>query len=389
MGFIEKIMKLIPENRSEEIDWNKIEPLFVAAGFSGLKEIQQNPVFHGEGDVFSHTKMVCRNLTMDPGFHELLPAQKTELFIAAILHDIGKVWTTRKEDGNWVSPHHASVGSQIVRTFLWRDCGLCGTHEFLVFRESVCAMIRWHMLPVHLIDKGGLDRKMREVAAVGELAEDFSWNLLCMLAEADIKGRIADDVDHNLERVHLSRMLAEEAGCLLGPYSFKDSFTKHAYLSGRNVLPNQTLYDNTWGEVILLSGLPGTGKDTWIRQNYPDIPMVSLDEIRDELNIRSVDNQGQVIQTAREIAKEYLRNKQIFIWNATDMLKDTRQNLIGLFERYNARVKIVYLETDWSCRIERNRKRKNAVPEVSVVKMLDKTVLPTPDEAQSVEWVCV
>ena len=389
MGFIEKIIQLIPGNPSEEIDWDKIEPLFAATCFSNMKEIQQNPVFHGEGDVFTHTKMVCRNLILDPGFHELLPIQKTELFLAAVLHDIGKVRTTRMEDGNWVSPHHASVGSQIVRTFLWRDCGLCGTPDLLVFRECVCAMVRWHMLPVHLMDQDRPDRKMREVAAVGELAEGFSWDLLCMLAEADVKGRIANDVEESLAQVHLSRMLAEEAGCLNGPYSFADSFTKHAYLSGRNVLPDQILYDDTWGEVIMLSGLPGTGKDTWIGQNHPDMPMISLDGMREELDIGAKDNQGKVIQAAQEKAKEYLRRKQPFIWNATDLMKETRQKLTGLFEQYGARVRIVYLETEWETRAERNQKRKDTVPEVTVARMLGKAIPPTPEEAQNIDWVCI
>lgn len=52
-------------------------------------------VFHGEGDAYTHTQMVCRELIKNPSFYGLPNRKKTELFLAAILYDIGKVKTTR------------------------------------------------------------------------------------------------------------------------------------------------------------------------------------------------------------------------------------------------------------------------------------------------------
>ena len=389
MRIISEIESLLPCSVSEEKDWKMIGQLFANSIFSEMKVTPQNPSFHGEGDVYTHTLMVIQELTRNTAFYKLSSRQQTEIFLAAILHDIGKVKTTRLEEGNWVSPHHASTGSQMVRTFLWRDCGLCGTQEMIAFRETVCALVQFHMLPVHLMNQEEPERKAREVAAIGELAKDFSWHLLCILAEADVKGRLANDVAEGLAQVELARMMAEEAECLYAPYRFADGFTKHAYLSGRNVQPDQTLYDDTWGEVIMLSGLPGTGKDTWIRLNHADMPMVSLDEIREKLGIKPTDNQGEVIQSAQERAKKYLRKKQALLWNATNLTNDTRQKLIYMFERYGARVRIVYLETDPKTRETRNTGRADSVPEEAVARMLEKTVPPTPDEAQTVEWLCV
>lgn len=160
-------------------------------------------------------------------------------------------------------------------------------------------MVRYHMLPVHLIDQENPERKVREVAAIGEMVPDFSWKLLCMLSEVDMRGRIAADIEEQMEKIELCLAIAEEAGCEDGPYTFMTSYTKHAYLSGRNVMPDQTLYDDTWGEVILMSGLPGTGKDTWIYSTIPEYPMISLDEIRKEMNVKPTENQGSVIQKAQ------------------------------------------------------------------------------------------
>ena len=137
-----------------------------------------------------------------------------------------------------------------------------------------------------------------------------------------------------------------------------------------------------------MSGLPGTGKDTWIQKNLSGLPMVSMDEIRKELHISPSDNQGMVVQTAQERAREFLRRKQSFIWNSTNLTRDARQKLISMFERYHARVRIVYLETGWDQRVQRNRSRKDAVPESAIDSMLSKISPPLPDEAQAVTWQC-
>ena len=386
---VSQFQGLVPDSPDAEIDWSRIEALFAPYAFADMARTPQNPVFHGEGDVLTHIKLVCRELNRMPAFQCLPKRQKEELFLAALLHDVGKVKMTRLENGEWVSPHHASVGSRIVRELLWLDFGLCGTREAMIFRETVCALVRCHMLPVHLPDQDEPERKARQVASIGELAPDFSWELLCLLAEADVRGRIAEDTEDGLTQVQLTRLLAEEARCLHGPYRFQDGFTKRAYLSGRNVQPDQTLYDDAWGEVILLSGLPGTGKDTWIRQNAPGLPMISPDCIRRELNAAPTGNQAKVIQTAQERAKELLRTKQPFVWNATNITRELRQEQVSLFERYGARVRIVYLETPWETELRRNAGRREKVPQTAIEGMLRKTELPTPDEAQAVEWICV
>ncbi|MBP5622868.1 MAG: AAA family ATPase [Thermoguttaceae bacterium] len=387
--FIEEIERCVPTSSTDAIPWDRLERLFAPTCFSAMKTTPQNPLYHGEGDVYAHTKATARELIKSSAFQEFSQRKKTELFLATVLHDVGKVKTTRMEDGAWTSPGHASTGARIVREFLWRDCGLCGTPEAIVFRETVCALVRFHMVPGRLIESNDPERKVREIAARGELATDFSWNMLSTLAEADAKGRISMEADDCLTRVRLAEIVAEEALCANAPYRFPDAFTRRAYLSGRDVAPGQPLYDDSWGEVVLMSGLPGTGKDAWLRKNCPDLPTISLDEIRKELRIAPTDDQGRVAQLAEERAKELLRNKRPFVWNSTNVTRDIRRKQIGLFERYGARVRIVYLETDWATRIERNVGRENVVPESAVERLLGKTELPTLDEAQNVQWICV
>ena len=195
MDWIREFKGGVPRSPSDEIDWDRMERLFAPAGFAAMKETPQNPVYHGEGGVYAHTQLVCRELVKTPSFYGLPSERRTELFLSAVLHDIGKTKTTRMENGAWISPNHAAAGSRIVREFLWRDCGLCGTPEAMNFRETVCALIRYHMLPVHLPEKENAERRARETACIGELASGFTWDLLCRLAEADVRGRIAGDTE--------------------------------------------------------------------------------------------------------------------------------------------------------------------------------------------------
>ena len=129
MDFLEQIDHFIPEAHGEGIDWEGLAPLFSGVGFSAMGNTPQNPFFHREGDVLTHTKMVCGELIGMSAFQTLPPVQKTELFLAALLHDIGKVKTTRLENGIPAAPHHAAAGSLIARKFLWKECGICGTPE--------------------------------------------------------------------------------------------------------------------------------------------------------------------------------------------------------------------------------------------------------------------
>lgn len=391
MEGIEKLKALLLKRWDSDFEtiWQWILSSEFGIFLPEMKQVMQNPEFHGEGTVYTHTKMVCQALLESREFSFFSLREQAELFLAALLHDIGKIRTTVLDNGTWVSPRHSSVGSGMARTFLWQSCGLCGFREAIRLRETICGLIRYHMLPVHMMEQEDSLLRIRQIAALGETAEDFTWKKLCVLADADMQGRIARDIEERREQVELCRILAEEAGCLNGSFPYSGPFTKHAYLKGRGVQPDQFLYDDTWGEIVLMSGLPGTGKDTWIARHLPELPVISLDTIRKELGILPTDNQGRVIKEGRERAKALLRKKQPFVWNATNLSREIRQIQIQLFEQYGAAVRIVYLETDEKTRRERNKAREAAVPEEAVERMLRKIEPPSPEEAMFVEWICV
>ncbi|MBO5773314.1 MAG: AAA family ATPase, partial [Clostridia bacterium] len=335
----------------------------------------------------THTKMVVEQMVGLDEYKNSGAEDKLILFLTALLHDIAKPKRTRVEDGRIVSVGHAVKGAVMAREFLWKVIGLAGSEEERNVREAVSFLIRYHAFPIYASKKSNAERRMLEIGANGNLCKGFSLLKLYVLEKADVLGRISADKGEQLDALEYFKMLGEDLGCFREPYAFTSPFSQRAYFKGKTDWQGDSLFDSTWGEVILLSGLPGTGKDTFIENNFSNLPVVSLDAIRRRLKIDPKDPQGAVIATAQEEAKEYLRKKQPFVWNATNVTSQTRGKEIDLFERYDARVRTIFLETEWTENLTRNSSRTNSVPTVELEKMLSKLETPEVKECQSVEWI--
>ena len=164
---MEDLLQLVSQAAKQNIDWQGIEAA-LSSFVIPMSRTHQNPAFHAEGDVWIHTRMVCEALVKLDSFRELTAEQKDAVFLAALLHDIGKIPTTRWEDEKWTSPNHTLVGSQMARQFLWQELGLCGTPEKQKLRETVCNLIRYHSFPPHAIDDPDGKRKLLAIAANGQ-----------------------------------------------------------------------------------------------------------------------------------------------------------------------------------------------------------------------------
>lgn len=138
-----------------------------------------------------------------------------------------------------------------------------------------------------------------------------------------------------------------------------------------------------------MSGLPGMGKDSYIRQHLPDLPIISLDQIRLAHKIKPEDTSanGWVAQQAKEQARIYLRAKTDFVWNATNISKQMRSQLIELFASYRARVRIVYTEQPYKQWKLQNGSREEIVPAKVLERMLAKWEVPKLHETHSLRYV--
>lgn len=346
-----------------------------------LKNIPQDPAYHGEGDVYNHTEMVCEVLLSLTEWNTLSMEDQEILFLAAAFHDIGKTACTKQENGKWISPKHTIVGEKIFRQMVYRKSEQFG----LTFdqRERAAKLIRYHGLPVWFWTKSKPEYDLFKAA------ESIPLRLLYLLSKADVQGRISSEPEQLDEQVELFADYAKELGIWEKPYAFANPYTSFQYFHKEDLWHKAALYDDTEFDVIMMSGLPLAGKDCWIErygtgEHGMKIPVISLDEIRRQYGIPPAKNTGKVAQIAIGQAKTFLRQKKPFIWNATNIIQETRQRLVSLFAGYGARVHIVYLEAPYQELLDRNQKRERYIPEPVLEEMIRKLEPPAPWESFTV-----
>jgi predicted kinase len=363
---------ICPEPPDWRVEWDSFD-----ADYSWIRRMRgciQDPVFHAEGDVWTHVHMVCDALAQLSEWRSLAPQEREILFAAALLHDQAKPSCTKEESGRITSRGHSARGAIDARRILWE------MDTDFVMREQVCALVRYHQSPFHLVSR---EDSKRLAFLISQTAR---CDLLSVLAKSDILGRHCEDQQQLLEQVALFEEYCREQECFGGPRMFPSPHSRFEYFRTDNRDPNYHAHEDFHCEATIMSGLPGSGKDTWIQKQMPERPVISLDAIREELGERSTGNQGKVIQLARERAREFLRQGQDFVWNATNLSREIRGQLIDLFANYRARVRIIYVEASMPSLHYQNENRSDAVPASVIGEMMNRWEVPTPFEADQVEW---
>ena len=357
---------------SAETDWHALESQF--SWVKDMRGVPQDPIYHAEGDVAIHTEMVLKALVKTPEYQNLDVQNQHIIWAAALLHDVEKRSTTKTEAGRITSRNHAKRGEQTTRDILFAEIPT----PFWI-RESICALVRLHGLPLWFIEKENLNH------ALLQAADRVPLSLLSLLAKADILGRECEDAEEMLDRIALFEEEAKQLNCLHAPYPFVNDHARFSYFSKSNGDLNYVPFDEFSCEVILMCALPGMGKDYYIKTHYPDYPVISLDALRRERKLP--ENDLSVIRDAKEMAKVYLRQKQSFIWNATNLRAQIREQLIALFTAYKARVTLIYLEVPYRVWQKQNKEREHAVPSKILNKMVQGFEFPQKHEAHSVRYI--
>ena len=384
--------------------------------FAKLEKCEQNPRWHSEGNVKNHVLLVCKNAinyvnknlieesldehcTFNVGFtpkeyetYYLSPSifhEALMLLTAALFHDIGKGVTTAKgKDGNWHSYGHEYEGDKITRYLLWE--------EGVLFRENVCSLVKYHMDPLNLYNRKDYIEQMIKMAY-----NIPSWKLLLALKRCDLEGSIQkDEILKERDRRILNELefIAKQIG-----------YYKH--VSG--YVPN-VFYDRIRGseyylqksqkkqiDLILMIGIPGAGKDTFInnkliisnKEEEKDIFLANIDRVskptypsllsvkkknavvlsRDVIRVElGFCKEGEKVVCSRkqeeDVNKEFKRQlfesasegKTIII-NNTNLKKEYREEIARLLSNYLLNITYIYVEAE---KFEDNVKRREGeIPE--------------------------
>ncbi len=344
---------------------------------SHLKCVPQNPEYHKEGDVYIHTRNVCNEVTKLHEWKELSEKEKVTLYLACFFHDIGKGICTKIENNEIVSPKHAIKGAKLIRKLFYTHNNIDYFMDFNL-REEICRLVKYHGLPLFFMDKPFIEHELIRVS------ECANMKLLYLLGKVDILGRECSDKNKLLNEVEYFKEYCLELGCFNKNKVFANDYTKFKFLNEEAALNYEDeLYDITKFDVFVLCGLPLSGKDTYISKNLKNIPVISLDDIREEFKISPSHDSGKVASIAKERAKVFLREKKSFVWNGTNIIRETRKKLIKQFSDYGARIHFIYVEVPYEELFYRNNKRKRIVSKKVIDKMIERFDMIEPWEGFS------
>ncbi len=362
---------------SLEKDWTYLERKF--DWVKRMSTVPQDPVYHAEGNVAIHTQMVLDALCKQTAYQKLSLQEQEILWAAALLHDVEKFSTTVTEaDGRITSKGHAKKGALKARQILFRD-----VPAPFATREQIVGLVRYHGLPLWVFEKPD------PIKAVIMASMEVNTAWLALLARADVLGRTCADQHEMLYKIDCFEALCQEQHCWGMARTFATEEARMYYMQHEEVYADYIPFEEPKAEVILMSGLPGAGKDNYVWRHYRDWPVVSLDNLRVQKGISPTDKSGngRIIQEAKELARTYLRKKQPFVWNATNITRQMRMQLTEMFLIYKMKVRMIYIEVPYAQLLEQNRSREAIVPEMAVERMIDKLEIPAQWEAHIVEYV--
>ena len=169
--------------------------------FLELKQIinvPQNPIYHSEGDVWTHTLMVVDNMA------KLKPKNEKKALIllySALTHDFGKAVTTKIIDGKITAYGHEIAGVKLSETFLKR---LTNNQELI---DEVKKLVRYHLAIPQFFRNGA------KIGAIRRLATKVNIKDLELLARADFFGRGGNE-NKTFEAGDWILQKAKELNCL-------------------------------------------------------------------------------------------------------------------------------------------------------------------------------
>jgi tRNA nucleotidyltransferase (CCA-adding enzyme) len=160
-------------------EWRMLD--VVAPELLPLPDTPQEPEWHPEGDVWTHTLLAIDEAA--PQIGDLDRPRALAVMLGTLCHDVGKPATTRFEDGRLRSKGHEEGGVEPTRRMLDR----WNVHTLLGYdvRGQVLALVGNHLKPYQLFK----EREQVTDGAIRRLAAKCEPVLLTRVARADCLGR--------------------------------------------------------------------------------------------------------------------------------------------------------------------------------------------------------
>ena len=186
----EEIKKLCLKSNQPSIGFNILKETQAIKHFPQLESLintPQDPEWHPEGDVWTHTLMVLDEMVKLKTTNE---TKNIILCLAALCHDLGKPSTTKRINNRWRSPGHEAAGVEPTEAFL----SLLTNEKNII--EPVKALVNDHLKPTLLFNANKINHVTD--SAIRRLSTRVPIADLVTLATADHFGRSTPDAKKRL-----------------------------------------------------------------------------------------------------------------------------------------------------------------------------------------------
>lgn len=134
------------------------------ATWEGLKQTDQPPDYHAEGNVWNHTILALKNISLlAKNKLHLPPDASINLKLAVLLHDFGKVSTFVLKNNNYTYYNHPEVSANLSREFI-RQLKLVSpfakNDKLFVDTKKITFLVEKHMLPFNVKAEEIKERKV-------------------------------------------------------------------------------------------------------------------------------------------------------------------------------------------------------------------------------------
>ncbi|WP_299490998.1 AAA family ATPase [uncultured Shewanella sp.] len=377
--------------------------VYLGGYFPLLKQcdaLEQAKQWHSEDNVAIHTCGVLTALyqLFAQEAHHLSGEQKQILILSVLLQDIVKPITSCSsviQGGERViAPTHEALGL---------DCLAIKLLELPIAYKAiinVMGLVGYHRKPKLLVIKKS------DFSDYLSLALEVDLTMLYWLGRVNLQGRLCEDLHQQLGYLELFKRVAKEyqlwnvndpRANLIKKVQVKHSADEQLYIdnyrvselaSGKIMRAEElgaTTYTNAknYGHLHVMCGISGSGKSTWIEQNLQSVEVISLDNIRQEINGKRAcqKNLGQVLQLAKFRLKTALANKRDVVWDATNLRFDHRKMICDLGREHGALVTLVVFHLKEATLRSGNRQRSHAIPNEVITRQIEQWQWPSMTEA--------
>ncbi|MEL6545759.1 MAG: ATP-binding protein, partial [Myxococcota bacterium] len=276
--------------------------------------------------------------------------------------------------------------------------------------ERVLGAVGYHNQPRRLVLRDG------GVGDYARVCRCVDPRLVYALELADMRGRVSEDRESQVETIELYGLEAQEHGAFVRGGKWHGEWREHIashfhaekpamramawgeavrqvergrIKSVEEAIAQSYRFRDPFPELVVMAGLSGSGKSHYVEQHLGDHIRISLDEIREELGKGRGDQSAndRVLHEARDRLKRMLRAKRKVVWDATSLRQDFRKRVATLGFDYGALVRFVVLHAPLEVIRKRNRQRRYPVDESVWARQLERLQWPELHEAHQIQFV--